>query len=88
MAAFHCLAGANDLPAVEERLGKASSPNRESLLNHMRTEHSTPEEVGRTAREARAKLLVLAHLVLTPAVRLMNSHGPGDIAPRAAQPAY
>ncbi len=61
-----------DLPAIEQALG-APTPDasvtprrRAALMKHMATEHSTPEEVGRTASKAGVKLVVLSHLVGNP----------------------
>jgi ribonuclease BN (tRNA processing enzyme) len=48
-----------DLRAVDSavparRDGAYSQPGqREALLRHLRTEHTSPEEIGRVAREAR-----------------------------------
>jgi len=39
---------------------------RAAMLEHMRTEHSTPEEVGRVAQAAGVKMVVLSHLVTGP----------------------
>jgi len=39
---------------------------RDAILQHMRTEHSTPEEVGRVARAAGVRMVVLSHLVTGP----------------------
>jgi ribonuclease BN (tRNA processing enzyme) len=53
-----------DIPSIEQALRTRSSGDQfERLMNHMRTEHSTPEEVGKTAQDAGVKLLVLTHLV-------------------------
>ncbi len=53
-----------DLAAVEQTLRANTAPERfERLMNHMRTEHSTTEQVGRTASEAGVHLVVLTHLV-------------------------
>jgi len=53
-----------DLPAIEQALQASTPPERfERLMNHMRLEHSTPEEVGQTASEAAVKLVVLSHIV-------------------------
>ena len=52
-----------DLPAVERRLPKdAPAQWREGLIAHLRTEHSTPEDVGKTASAAGVKLVVLSHV--------------------------
>jgi len=54
-----------DLTGVEQRLKASTPPDRLArLVNHMRTEHTTPEQVGRVANEAGVKLVVLSHLVL------------------------
>jgi ribonuclease BN (tRNA processing enzyme) len=56
-----------DLPAIEQALRTGVPPERmERLMNHMRTEHSTPEQVGKTASEAGVKLVVLSHMVPAP----------------------
>ena len=53
-----------DLKAIEQSLKTNMPPEKfEPLMNHMRTEHSTAEEVGRTASEAGVKLVVLSHIV-------------------------
>jgi ribonuclease BN (tRNA processing enzyme) len=53
-----------DLNAIEKSLRTNMPPGRfEALMNHMRTEHSTAEEVGQVAREAGVKLVVLSHIV-------------------------
>jgi ribonuclease BN (tRNA processing enzyme) len=53
-----------DLGAIEKTLRATTAPERfERLMNHMKTEHSTPEQVGQTASEAGVKLVVLSHLV-------------------------
>lgn len=53
-----------DLPAIEQTLRGSVTPDRlERLMNHMRTEHSTPEQVGQTASSAGVKLVVLSHIV-------------------------
>ena len=59
-----------DLEAIEAALaartadGSNSLPGqREALMNHMRTEHTTAEEVGRVAGAAGVKMLVLTHIV-------------------------
>ena len=35
----------------------------EALMKHMRDEHSTPQEVGRLARQAAVKMVVLTHVI-------------------------
>jgi ribonuclease BN (tRNA processing enzyme) len=58
-----------DLPAIDSAQpargdGANSRPGqREALLRHLRTEHTSPEEVGRVAHEAGVKMVVLTHLV-------------------------
>ena len=54
-----------DLAAIEQSLhSTTTAPEQlERLMNHMRTEHSTAEQIGQTAREAGVKLVVLSHLV-------------------------
>jgi len=58
-----------NLPAVERSIaarndGTYSRPGqREGLLKHLQTEHTTPEEIGRVAKEAGVKLVVLTHIV-------------------------
>lgn len=52
--------------AGEVRSGQISAGQMSGLMNHMRTEHSTAEEVGRVAAAAGVKLLVLSHLVIGP----------------------
>jgi ribonuclease BN (tRNA processing enzyme) len=53
-----------DLGAIEKTLRANTAPERfERLMNHMKTEHSTPEQVGQTANEAGVKLVVLSHIV-------------------------
>jgi ribonuclease BN (tRNA processing enzyme) len=53
-----------NLPEIE-RLLPAGAPAawRAAAMNHMRTEHSTPEEVGRVASAAGVKQVVLSHVV-------------------------
>jgi ribonuclease BN (tRNA processing enzyme) len=53
-----------DLPAFE-RLLPADSPAqwRVGLMKHMRTEHSTPEQVGETASRAGVRMVVLSHVI-------------------------
>ena len=61
-----------DLPAIEKAIaarhdGSYSEPGqREALMNHMRTEHSTAAEIGRVAHAADVKLVVLTHIVSGP----------------------
>ena len=60
-----------DLEAIEAALAArapAEASNslpgqREALMNHMRTEHTTAEEVGRVAAAAGVKMLILTHIV-------------------------
>lgn len=53
-----------DLPAIEAQLrGRVAVERFERLMQHMRTEHSTPEQVGQTASEAGVKMVVLSHIV-------------------------
>jgi ribonuclease BN (tRNA processing enzyme) len=53
-----------DLAAIERSLHSTSSPEQfERRMNHMRTEHSTAEQVGQVAHDAGVKLVVLSHLV-------------------------
>jgi len=52
--------------AGEVKSGQITPGQMSGLMNHMRTEHSTPEEVGRVAAAAGVKLLVLSHLVIGP----------------------
>jgi len=58
-----------DLGAIEKAMntpvrGTDSSPERlAALMKHMRTEHSTPQEVARVASKAGVRMLVLSHLV-------------------------
>jgi ribonuclease BN (tRNA processing enzyme) len=53
-----------DRSAAEEIPRSARGATRESrLMNHMRTEHTTAEQVGQVARDAGVKLVVLSHLV-------------------------
>jgi ribonuclease BN (tRNA processing enzyme) len=61
-----------DLEAIEAALaarapaegsGGSLPGQREALMNHMRTEHTTAEEVGRLAGAAGVKMLVLTHIV-------------------------
>jgi ribonuclease BN (tRNA processing enzyme) len=57
-----------NLPAIEQALrarmpGTDSSPERHAaLMQHMSEEHSTPQEVGRTAAKAGVRMVVLSHL--------------------------
>ncbi len=50
-----------DLGQMSERL--RSVPNYESVLNHLASSHSSPEQVGANAKRAGVKTLVLSHLV-------------------------
>jgi ribonuclease BN (tRNA processing enzyme) len=52
-------------------------PTSRRLWEHLRTQHATPEEAGRMAREAGVRTLVLSHL--PPAVDV------ADVAARAAR---
>jgi ribonuclease BN (tRNA processing enzyme) len=53
-----------DLAAIERTLHATSQPDQLArLMNHMRTEHSTAEQVGQVAHDAGVKLVVLSHLV-------------------------
>ena len=49
------------LEAIEPLI--ASEPNATRLREHLVASHSTPEQVGRVAREANVKTLVLSHFV-------------------------
>ena len=53
-----------DLEQMSERLKRV--PNYESVLNHLASSHSSPEQVGANAKRAGVKTLVLSHL--TPAI--------------------
>jgi ribonuclease BN (tRNA processing enzyme) len=58
-----------DLPAIQATLqsrndGTNAQPGQvEGLMNHMRTEHTTSEEIGRVAQAAAVKMVILTHLV-------------------------
>jgi ribonuclease BN (tRNA processing enzyme) len=58
-----------DLAAIERGLAERGDGTntqrgqRQALMTHMRTEHTTPEEVGRVAQAAAVKMTVLTHLV-------------------------
>ena len=58
-----------DLEAIENATntpvrGTDSSPERHAaLMKHMATEHSTPQEVGKTASKAGVRMVVLSHVV-------------------------
>jgi len=53
-----------DLESVERRMrDNIGTDQYERLMNHMRTEHSTAEQVGETAQAAGVKLVVLSHIV-------------------------
>ncbi|MEP7311664.1 MAG: MBL fold metallo-hydrolase [Pseudomonadota bacterium] len=58
-----------DLSAIERQLTSTSRSadyrpeQREALMMHMRTEHTTPEEVGRVASVSGVKMVILSHLV-------------------------
>jgi ribonuclease BN (tRNA processing enzyme) len=53
-----------DLDGLEQNLRTRVSAERLGpLMNHMRTEHSTAEQVGQTASDAGVKQVVLSHLV-------------------------
>jgi ribonuclease BN (tRNA processing enzyme) len=53
-----------DLEAMEQSLQTRVPKERLGpLMNHMRTEHSTAEQIGQTASEAGVKQVVLSHLV-------------------------
>ena len=58
-----------DVPAIEAALrrpipGLDTSPARiNALMTHMITEHSTPQEVGKTASQAGVRMVVLSHLI-------------------------
>jgi ribonuclease BN (tRNA processing enzyme) len=57
-----------NLPAIEQALrapiaGGDSSPERHAaLMKHLREDHTTPQEVGRTAAKAGVRMVVLSHL--------------------------
>ncbi len=59
-----------DLDAIEATVKARSSGDgsyslpgqREALMKHLRTEHTTPEEVGRVASAAAVKMVVLTHI--------------------------
>jgi len=53
-----------DLPGIERLLPVGPTPRwRADMMDHMRTEHSTPEEIGRVARDAGVKQVVLTHVI-------------------------
>jgi ribonuclease BN (tRNA processing enzyme) len=56
-----------DVPVIEKMLRSGDSQYSEAqlgpLLQHMRDEHSSPEEIGRVAAAARVGKVVLTHLV-------------------------
>jgi ribonuclease BN (tRNA processing enzyme) len=47
---------------VRDRIADGMPGNIEAYMQHMRADHTPPEEVGRIAAEAGVKTLVLAHL--------------------------
>jgi ribonuclease BN (tRNA processing enzyme) len=57
-----------NLPAIEQALraqipGTDSSPERHAaMMKHMSEEHSTAQEVGKTASRAGVRMVVLSHL--------------------------
>lgn len=55
-----------DMAAIERRarqmIAEGSKASFESLMHHMRADHSPTEEVGRIAQEGGVKTLVLSHL--------------------------
>lgn len=51
------------LLSAPRAVGHAAPGQREAILRHMQTEHTAPEEVGRVAKEAGVKMVVLTHLV-------------------------
>jgi ribonuclease BN (tRNA processing enzyme) len=61
-----------DLPGIEAAVAAradgtySQSGQREALMAHMRTEHTTAEEIGRVAKDAAVKMVVLTHLVTGP----------------------
>ncbi len=56
-----------DLASIEQTLGAGRAGDQmDRLMNHMRTEHSTTDQVGETARDAGVKLVVLTHIVSGP----------------------
>lgn len=59
-----------DLAGIEAQLNERATKGDyqragqiEALMNHMRTEHTTAEEVGRVAKDAGVKMVILSHLV-------------------------
>lgn len=57
-----------DVPAIEARLRndpsiKYTAAQLEGLMEHMRQEHTNPEDIGRFAQTAAVKKVVLSHLV-------------------------
>jgi ribonuclease BN (tRNA processing enzyme) len=50
-----------DLEQMAQRLKQL--PNYESVLNHLGSSHSSPEQVGAIAKRAGVRTLVLSHLV-------------------------
>jgi ribonuclease BN (tRNA processing enzyme) len=57
---------AMDVPATEEMVRQQSTQwhaaSFDTMMHHMRADHSPVEDVGRIAQEARVKTLVLSHL--------------------------
>jgi ribonuclease BN (tRNA processing enzyme) len=60
---LEAIAAALAARAPAEGSGGSLPGQREALMNHMRTEHTTAEEVGRVAGAAGVKMLVLTHIV-------------------------
>jgi ribonuclease BN (tRNA processing enzyme) len=52
---------------MREQIAHGTPGNLEAYMQHMRADHTPPEEVGRLAAEAGVKTLVLAHIA-PPAV--------------------
>jgi ribonuclease BN (tRNA processing enzyme) len=68
---------AMDIPATEKMLRQQStewhSASFDTMMHHMRADHSPTEDVGRIAQEAGVKTLVLSHLTPDPASLVPDS---------------
>jgi ribonuclease BN (tRNA processing enzyme) len=72
-----------DLEAIEANLRQRTADGsyflpgqREALMTHMRTEHTSADEIGRVASAAGVKMVVLSHV--TPGTRTQNDAAYSD----------
>lgn len=75
---FHEALNPQLVGALGKKLAERGNSDAAKIMADIPDYHSTPEEAARVAQQAKAKALVLYHLVPAPQVRLMNALFLGD----------